>query len=90
MWTESGSTQWYSCRSAYGSGFCLKPDTSSADETSYAATTSTVSAAPAGYSATSMPYDLATPTWGTTAEIPTPTWPASFYPGVTPISELAY
>ena len=79
MWTETGSKQWYSCRSGYGSGFCLKPDT--ANPTSYAATTTTVSLAPAGYSATTMPDDLST-AFGFTVSIPIPTsWPKSYFPG---------
>jgi rhamnogalacturonan hydrolase len=85
MWTESGSMQWYSCRSAYGSGFCLKDGLGSA---SYAATTTTVSAAPTGYSAPTMAADLAS-AFGTSVSIPIPTIPTSFYPGVTPVSKLA-
>ncbi|KAF2111278.1 RGase A [Lophiotrema nucula] len=84
MWTEAGSKQMYSCRSGYGSGFCLKNSGSA----SYAATTSTVSAAPSGYSATSLGSDLKT-AFGTTVSIPIPTIPASFYPGVAPYSKLA-
>lgn len=84
MWTESGSTQWYSCESAYGSGFCLRESGSS----SYAVSTTTVSVAPSGYSAASMPYDLKTGP-GFTIPIAIPTWPASFFPGVAPISGLA-
>ena len=89
MWTESGTKQWYSCRSAYGSGSgpvgaaCLK----SGSGGSYAASTTTVSAAPSGYSAATMDGDLKTGL-GFTVTIPTPTWPASFYPGVTPVSKL--
>ncbi|KAJ9223750.1 CAZyme family GH28 [Paecilomyces variotii] len=85
MWTESGSEQWYSCESAYGSGACLE-DSSSA--TSYAVTTTTVTSAPSGYSAPTMTDDLTT-AFGTTASIPIPTIPTSFYPGVTPYSSLA-
>ncbi|KAF2246136.1 glycoside hydrolase family 28 protein [Trematosphaeria pertusa] len=84
MWTESGSKQWYSCRSAYGTGFCLKKGTGS----SYAATTSTQSAAPTGYSAASMSADLKT-AFGTTISIPIPTLPASYYPGAAPHSKVA-
>ena len=92
MWTESGDSQWYSCRSAYAHAadrapqFCLHRKK---DETSYAATTKTVTLAPTGYLAPSMKEDLATHTWGTTASIPIPTMPASFFPGVAPISTLA-
>lgn len=84
MWTESGTSQWYSCRSAYGSGFCLK----SSGDSSYAVTTSTVKTAPTGYSAATMAGDLKT-AFGTTASIPIPTIPTSFYPGATPYSALA-
>ena len=85
MWTESGTSQDYWCRSAYGTGFCLKPGTGG----SYAATTTTVKTAPTGYQAPKMAQDLATPTWGTTASIPVPTIGPSFFPGVPPISKLA-
>ncbi|OKL60948.1 putative rhamnogalacturonase B [Talaromyces atroroseus] len=85
MWTETGDTQWYLCESAYGSGFCLKPDSGSL--TSYT-TTTTVSTAPTGYSAPTMAADLATG-FGTTRSIPIPTIPTSFFPGATPISSLA-
>lgn len=86
MWTESGTSQWYACRSAYGSGYCL--DDSSGTTTSYAATTTTVRTAPSGYSAATMDADLST-AFGTTASIPIPTIPTSFYPGATPYSALA-
>lgn len=85
MWTETGDTQWYLCESAYGSGFCLKPDGGSL--TSYT-TTTTVSTAPTGYSAAKMAADLTT-AFGTTASIPIPTIPTSFFPGATPVSSLA-
>ena len=92
MWTETGSAQWYSCQSAYShahphpGGFCLRR---SPDKVSYAATTKTVTSAPTGYEAPSMAADLATHTWGTTESIPIPTIPASFFPGVMPISAVA-
>lgn len=85
MWTEAGDTQWYLCESAYGSGFCLKSDDDSL--TSYT-TTTTVSTAPTGYSAATMAADLTT-AFGTTASIPIPTIPTSFFPGATPVSSLA-
>ncbi|KIW02996.1 hypothetical protein, variant [Verruconis gallopava] len=84
MWTETGSKQFYSCRSGYGSGFCLKSGTGA----SYAATTTTVTVPPSGYSAPTMAADLASD-FGTTLSIPIPTIPTSFYPGVTPVSKLA-
>ena len=85
MWTETGSSQFYTCRSGYGSGFCLKSGTS---HSSYAAVTTTVKSAPTGYSAPTMAADLKT-AFGTTASIPIPTIPTSFFPGATPASKLA-
>ncbi|KAF2816352.1 rhamnogalacturonase A [Mytilinidion resinicola] len=85
MWTESGSKEWYSCRSAFGSGGCLR---SGSSHTSYSVSTTTLSAAPSGYSAASMKENLQT-AFGTTASIPIPTIPTSFYPGATPYSKLA-
>lgn len=90
MWTESGSKQVYTCRSAYGSGSgpvgaaCLKGGSGGG----YVASTMTVSAAPSGYAAATMDGDLKS-AFGFTVSIPTPTWPSSFYPGVTPVSRLA-
>lgn len=84
MWTEAGSKQTYSCRSGYGSGFCLKKGTGA----SYVAVTSTQTAAPTGYSAASMAGDLKT-AFGTASSIPIPTMPASFYPNTPPVSKLA-
>ncbi|OJK01525.1 hypothetical protein ASPACDRAFT_25844 [Aspergillus aculeatus ATCC 16872] len=84
MWTEKGSVQWYSCQSAYGSGFCLKD---SDDHAAYSASTTTVSSAPSGYSATTMAADL-TAAFDSTLSIPIPTIPTSFYPGATPYSAL--
>jgi len=43
MWTDSGTTEWYKCESAWGSGGCLKGGTA---HTSFAVTTQTVTAAP--------------------------------------------
>jgi len=84
MWTETGSSQTYSCRSAYGEGFCLKAGTGK----SYAAVTSTVKTAPTGYQAPTMPDDLKAG-FGTTVSIPVPTIPTTFFPGATPMSRLA-
>ena len=84
MWTEKGDRQWYSCESAYGTGFCLQD---SSDHVSYAVTTTTVYTAPSGYSAATMAADLTT-AFGSTVSIPIPTIPTSFYPGATPYSAL--
>lgn len=43
MWTEAGSSEYYTCESAWGTGGCLNSGTS---HTSYAVTTSTLTAAP--------------------------------------------
>ncbi|KAK5137809.1 hypothetical protein LTR08_007381 [Meristemomyces frigidus] len=92
MWTETGSSQAYTCRSAYTdlsvspAKFCLK---NAASRPSYDLVTKTVTSAPAGYAAPTMAADLASPTWGTTEEIPIPAIPASFFPGTTPIKALA-
>lgn len=92
MWTESGDSQFYECQSAYTNLhrspalYCMNGGT---DYVSYSAVTKTVTAAPTGYAAPTMAADLATPTWGTTAEIPIPTIPASFFPDTTPIKALA-
>lgn len=92
MWTESGDSQWFSCQSAYTrkrrspAQFCLHGRNT---HTAYEATTRTITTAPTGYDAPSMADDLATHTWGTTASIPIPTIPTSFFPGATPYSKLA-
>ncbi len=78
------SIEKYICRSAYGSGYCLK---SGSSYSSYAATTSTVSAAPAGYSAPTMAGDLSAGL-GLTVSIAIPTIPTTFYPGATPATKL--
>ncbi|KAF7712070.1 Rhamnogalacturonan hydrolase [Penicillium ucsense] len=83
MWTETGSYQKEICNNAYGSGGCLKPGTGG----SYS-TTVTVKTAPTGYSAPTMAADLKA-AFGTDSPIPIPTIPTSFYPGQTPIKELA-
>lgn len=84
MWTELGSKQSYQCQSGYGEGACLRKGTGG----SYAASTSTQTAAPTGYSAPTMDGDLKTG-FGISSSIPIPTMPASFYPGVAPKSRLA-
>lgn len=90
MWTESGSSQWYSCRSAYTDLkrpeplFCLDGGSS---HTKYAATTTTIKSAPTGYQAPTMAADLKSD-FGTTASIPIPAIPTSFFPGVAPYKKL--
>ncbi|KAI9667130.1 MAG: hypothetical protein M1831_001307 [Alyxoria varia] len=88
LWTETGDSQWYSCRSAYGKGYCLR-DGSGQNAPAYPASTSTVRSAPTGYQAAKMPNDLATHSWGVTKSIPVPAIPTTFFPGATPVSRLA-
>ncbi|KAF3906743.1 Polygalacturonase [Arthrobotrys entomopaga] len=83
LWTDTGSTELYKCRSAYGSGGCLK----SGSGGSYGQITQTISSAPAGYSAAKMDRDLAQG-FSLTASIPIPTLGASYYPGLGLISTL--
>lgn len=83
MWTETGSSEYEICRSAYGSGGCLK-DSGSA---SYAAVTSTISAAPSGYSAPTMAADL-TRDFGTASSIPIPALPTAYFPDMNAISAV--
>lgn len=85
MWTESGDEQTYSCRSAYGSGFCLESDS---DESSSYSSAATATSTPSAYAAPRMPNDLST-AFGTESPIPIPTIPTSFFPGATPYSALA-
>ncbi|KAJ5777380.1 hypothetical protein N7520_000626 [Penicillium odoratum] len=86
MWTESGSTEYYKCADAWGSGYCLKAGSA---HTSYGTVTSTVTSAPSGYSATTMPNQL-TAGLGLTTSIAIPTVPNSFYPGATPATARVY
>lgn len=86
MWTETGSKQVLSCRSAYGKGACLKP-ASGSKASAYAATSVTQTAAPAGYSAAKMAGDLKS-AFGTTQSIPIPALPTSYFPGLKPISSV--
>ncbi|RMZ68188.1 rhamnogalacturonase a [Pyrenophora seminiperda CCB06] len=84
MWTETGGRNVDMCRSAYGSGACLKSGGSGA----YAVVTSTQTSAPKGYEAPTMTGDLKQG-FGTASAIPLPEWPEEFYPGVAPIKKLA-
>ena len=82
MWSDTNAAIHYVCESAYGLGYCLEGSGSS----SYT-TTTTVSTAPTGYNGAKMASDLASG-FATSASIPIPTIPTSFYPGATPISKL--
>ncbi|KAF4534067.1 Glycoside hydrolase family 28 [Lasiodiplodia theobromae] len=83
MWTESGDSIFYSCRSGYGDGACLKSSGSAA----YDAVTTTINSAPSGYTAASMPDDIED-SLGFTVAIDIPSLPASYFPNVAPISPL--
>ncbi|OJZ91211.1 glycoside hydrolase family 28 protein [Aspergillus luchuensis CBS 106.47] len=85
LWVEEGAYDEYVCKNAYGSGYCL--DSATGTTTPYT-TTTYVNSAPTGYEAPTMTDDLTT-AFGTSASIPIPTIPASFFPGVAPISALA-
>ncbi|RDW85497.1 glycoside hydrolase family 28 protein [Coleophoma crateriformis] len=83
MWTEAGSELVNKYEAAYGTGGGLNTGSS---YTSYIAT-STVTAAPSGYSAATMASDL-TAGLGISVSIAIPTIPTSFFPGATPYSAL--
>lgn len=82
VWTDSGSSVLYGCQNAYGSGVCLNDGSSHTAYTS-TQTVTTVS----GYSYSTMAGEL-TAGLGLTASIAIPTMPASFYPGLQPISAI--
>ncbi|EIM79283.1 pectin lyase-like protein [Stereum hirsutum FP-91666 SS1] len=85
MWSETDKAI-YKCESAYGTGACLQEVDSSI--TSYAASTSSYSQ-PTGYtSVVTMDGDL-TAGFTSTASIPVPTIPSTFYPGLAQITPLA-
>ncbi|KAJ5692869.1 hypothetical protein N7462_002292 [Penicillium macrosclerotiorum] len=86
MWTESGSTEYYKCADAWGSGYCLH---SGSAHTEYGTVTSTLTSAPSGYSATTMPGQL-TAGLGITTSISIPTVPNTFFPGATPATARVY
>ncbi|KAK6077870.1 rhamnogalacturonase a [Seiridium cupressi] len=82
VWTESGSSVLYGCQNAYGSGVCLNDGSS---HTAYTSTQTVTTVA--GYSYSTMAGEL-TAGLGLTASIAIPTMPASFYPGLQPISAI--
>lgn len=86
MWTESGSTEYYKCADAWGSGYCLH---SGSAHTEYGTVTSKLTAAPSGYSANTMPNQLTTG-FGLSTSIPIPTVPNTFFPGATPATARVY
>ncbi|KAJ5620186.1 extracellular rhamnogalacturonase [Penicillium lagena] len=86
MWTESGSTEYYKCADAWGSGYCLH---GGSEHTEYGTVTSTFTSAPSGYSAPTMPGQL-TAGLGITTSIAIPTVPTTFFPGATPATARVY
>ncbi|EME43131.1 glycoside hydrolase family 28 protein [Dothistroma septosporum NZE10] len=88
VWTEAGDELANKCQSAYTdtdpAPFCLKEGSGS----SYEVTEETISSAPSGSDAPKMSDDLEE-AFGTTVEIPIPTFPASFFPGIAPVHALA-
>jgi len=81
MWTDDGTEEYFLCSSASGDGGCLSGETVSGT------TTSTVTAAPSGFSAATMPSDLAS-SFPLSESIPIPAIPTTFFPGATPVSAL--
>ncbi|KAK4542302.1 hypothetical protein LTR36_006955 [Oleoguttula mirabilis] len=87
IWTDEGSEEYYKCVNDIDShGYCLN---SGSTFTPNATVTSTVTAAPSGWSAPYMPSDLSTG-FATDSSIPIPTVPNTFFPGATPATARAY
>jgi rhamnogalacturonan hydrolase len=84
VWTESGKSVTYTCRSAYGSGGCLKSGSGGA----YPEVKRVISSPPANYKAPTMQWDLRSSP-GTNIPISIPSMPTSFFPGTRPIKALA-
>lgn len=83
MWGATGKAN-YKCRSAFGTGACLK----SGSAGSYAQTTVAYSRPGNYHTPSKMSGDLAAG-FATNAAIPTPTIPTSYYPGLSQITPLA-
>ncbi|KAI9646267.1 hypothetical protein NHQ30_005708 [Ciborinia camelliae] len=86
LWTDTGSYELYKCENAWGNGGCLVQGSA---PTAYEIVTQTVSSAPSGYSAATMPNDIAAG-FALTASIPIPTIPTTFFPGLVPATKRAY
>ncbi|KAK5120796.1 hypothetical protein LTR85_005862 [Meristemomyces frigidus] len=87
IWTDAGHEEHYKCANDIDShGYCLNRDSAF---TPNATITSTVTAAPSGWSAAYMPSDLSTG-FATNSSIPVPTVPNTFFPGATPATARAY
>jgi len=81
--SDTGEASNQVCRSAHGSGACLKPG-----DGGYAAVTAALRSVPTANAIVRMKEDL-TQAFGTAASIAIPTMPSSFFPGATPIKRLA-
>lgn len=84
MWTDIGNQVQHVCQNAYGSGVCLKWGSGDA----YPVVKKTITVSPAGHKAPRLEWDLNQST-GSTVAIKIPDWPASFFPGTSPIKPLA-
>jgi rhamnogalacturonan hydrolase len=84
VWTEQGNQVTYTCKSAYGSGACLKSGSGGA----YTEVKKSIDAPPSGYKAAKMSGDLKSSP-GTKNPIQIPSIPTSFFPGTRPIKPLA-
>jgi rhamnogalacturonan hydrolase len=87
MWTEAGSKVLYACNNAYGEGACMRAIDAAAGPTAYSSTVTLTTATAAYALPTTMDNELAAG-WPTTASIPVPTLPASFFPGIPPKSAV--
>ncbi|PRP83891.1 rhamnogalacturonase B [Planoprotostelium fungivorum] len=91
LWTETGSSVSYSCKSGYGIGGCLPLPLEDGSTPPYSKITQTISSVPDSYvryNSTRMNEDV-TLSWGTTMPIPIPEIPDGFFPGTKPIKPLA-
>ncbi|ORY58759.1 pectin lyase fold/virulence factor [Pseudomassariella vexata] len=82
VWTESGDEVYHACYNAYGSGSCLEDGDATTTYTSTVTLTTETS-----YSYATMADELTTGL-GLSAPIAVPTMPASFFPGLAPISAI--
>ncbi|KAH8892736.1 rhamnogalacturonase rhgA [Thozetella sp. PMI_491] len=83
VWTEDGDSKVYHvCKNAYGSGSCLDGTDAT---TSFTSTKTITGLASTAYTYASMDNELST-SIGLTVSIAIPTLPASYFPGMLPIS----
>lgn len=83
--SAADTTELYVCQNAYGEGACLVSAASGSTPTATYTTTQTITPSNTAY--TSMDNELSTG-FDISSSIPIPTLPASFYPGVAPISAI--